>query len=639
MAPPLLALKNARLRIGQQQLFAGLDAMLAQAATGSASSAATARASRRCCASWPGSIELDSGELLHAAASDRRLSAAGAAAARGRDPGRASSWAACRRPSAAMPPATAPRSCWTSWAWTPVAGAGGPLRRRDPPRLAGPGAGGRARRAAPGRAHQPSRPADDRVARGAARGLSRLVRRDQPRSPLPDPSLDPDLVARPRHAAQQRPAAMPDSRTGASRSWPPRKRRSRAWTSGWRPRRTGCTAGVTARRKRNMGRLRQLHDLRAQRRQIIAPQGSRPAARRRAGAVSGRLVIEARRSASASPGGRSCRASRPASCAATGSGIIGPNGAGKTTLLKLLTGELAPDTGTVRLGTNLEIARFDQHRAQLDPNRTPWEILCPHGGDRWRCRASRATSWAICATSCSATSRRASRSRALSGGERNRLLLAKILAQPSNLLILDEPTNDLDIDTLDLLEEMLADYRGHAAAGQPRPRLPRPAGDLDHRVRRCAAAGANMPAATATGCASARPRSRPPRRRARAAHGTGAGTRARIRREAAARAGPAAGTDGHARGEIATIEERLADPGSTPAIRTHSPAPRDELERCAARLAALEERWLELETQREAEAAAGFATAPGHSRPSQIRDRRDLAWRYSTCSDSRKPEG
>ena len=208
-----------------------------------------------------------------------------------------------------------------------------------------------------------------------------------------------------------------------------------------------------------MGRLRQLHDLRAQRQQIIAPQGS-VRLQAASGAVSGRLVIEADNIGKEFAGrpvlaGFSTRILRGDRV-----GIIGPNGAGKTTLLKLLTGELAPDTGSVRLGTNLEIARFDQHRAQLDPNQTPWEILCPHGGDRLEVMGQSRHVVGYLRDFLFRDEQARQPARALSGGERNRLLLAKILAQPSNLLILDEPTNDLDVDTLDLLEETLAGFGG-----------------------------------------------------------------------------------------------------------------------------------------------------------------------------------
>ena len=217
--------------------------------------------------------------------------------------------------------------------------------------------------------------------------------------------------------------------------------------------------GVTARRKRNMGRLRNLQDLRQQRRQLIAPPGT---VKLPGGtpAMSGRLVIEAEgitkrfgdRTVLEPFSTRILRGDRV--------GVLGPNGAGKTTLLKLLTGELEPDSGTVRLGTGLEIARFDQHRAQLDPEQTPWEVLCPHGGDRVRVHGFSRHVVGYLRDFLFRDEQARQPVKALSGGERNRLLLAKILAQPANLLILDEPTNDLDIETLDLLEEMLADHPG-----------------------------------------------------------------------------------------------------------------------------------------------------------------------------------
>ena len=217
--------------------------------------------------------------------------------------------------------------------------------------------------------------------------------------------------------------------------------------------------GVTARRKRNMGRLRNLMDLRQQRRQLIPPPGTvnLPGT---TPAMSGRLVIEAEgitksfgeRTVLQPFSTRILRGDRV--------GVLGPNGAGKTTLLRLLTGELAPDTGAVRLGTGLEIARFDQHRAQLDPDRTPWEILCPHGGDRVDVQGTSRHVVGYLRDFLFRDEQARQPVRALSGGERNRLLLARILARPANLLILDEPTNDLDIETLDLLEELLADHPG-----------------------------------------------------------------------------------------------------------------------------------------------------------------------------------
>ena len=157
-------------------------------------------------------------------------------------------------------------------------------------------------------------------------------------------------------------------------------------------------------------------------------------------------------------------------------GIVGPNGAGKTTLLNLLTGALAPDAGEVRLGTNLAQVTLDQRRESLDPAQTLAEALTGGSGDT---------------VPVGGQSRHVDRLHeglpvppgagphpggVLSGGERARLTLARIFARPSNLLVLDEPTNDLDLETLDLLQEKLAEYRRHGAARQPRPRLHRPRG-------------------------------------------------------------------------------------------------------------------------------------------------------------------
>jgi ATP-binding cassette subfamily F protein uup len=141
-------------------------------------------------------------------------------------------------------------------------------------------------------------------------------------------------------------------------------------------------------------------------------------------------------------------------------GIVGPNGAGKTTLLKLLTGQVAPDSGSIRIGTNLEMVTLDQQRAALDPARTLAETLTDGHGDMVQVGAERRHVIGYMKDFMFKPEQARTPVGTLSGGERGRLLLACALARPSNLLVLDEPTNDLDFETLDLLEEMLTDYAG-----------------------------------------------------------------------------------------------------------------------------------------------------------------------------------
>ncbi|MBI3444852.1 MAG: ATP-binding cassette domain-containing protein [Magnetospirillum sp.] len=221
--------------------------------------------------------------------------------------------------------------------------------------------------------------------------------------------------------------------------------------------------GVTARRKRNMGRLRALQGLRndrSERKTAFLESGRQVNLATDAGDISGRLVIEAVNVDKSFGDKRICQGFSTRILRGDRVGLIGPNGAGKTTMLRMLTGELAPDGGTIRLGTNLETAYFDQRRAALDPDKSVWDTLTDGRGDNvWvRGRPQHVVGYMKDFLFSEAQAR--TPVRALSGGERNRLLLAKLLAKPSNLLILDEPTNDLDMDTLDLLEEVLADYEG-----------------------------------------------------------------------------------------------------------------------------------------------------------------------------------
>ena len=216
--------------------------------------------------------------------------------------------------------------------------------------------------------------------------------------------------------------------------------------------------GVTARRRRNMGRLRRLQQLRQERREQIKMTGSVNLEAETA-ELRSKMVIEAKH-ISKSFGDReivkdfSIRVIKGNKI-----GIVGPNGSGKTTLIKLLTKRLEPDSGFVRIVKNLEEAYFDQNRITLDPKKTLWKTLCNEGDHIWvRGHFRHVVAYlkdflfkpdqAQCPVST------------LSGGEKNRLMLALALAKQSNFLVLDEPTNDLDMDTLDLLQEVLDDYEG-----------------------------------------------------------------------------------------------------------------------------------------------------------------------------------
>ncbi|MCP8896905.1 ABC-F family ATP-binding cassette domain-containing protein [Shinella daejeonensis] len=217
--------------------------------------------------------------------------------------------------------------------------------------------------------------------------------------------------------------------------------------------------GVTARRKRNMRRLGELHDMRARYRGHKGPQGSVQASASDA-QDSGKLVIEADKIAK-SFGERaivapfSIRVHR-GDCI----GLVGPNGAGKTTLLKMLVGQLAPDSGAVRLGTNLEIAVLDQRREDLNLDDTLAHYLTDGRGETLLVNGEQRHVTGYMKEFLFQPEQARTPIRNLSGGERARLMLARILSRPANLLILDEPTNDLDIETLDLLQEIVASFAG-----------------------------------------------------------------------------------------------------------------------------------------------------------------------------------
>jgi ATP-binding cassette subfamily F protein uup len=224
--------------------------------------------------------------------------------------------------------------------------------------------------------------------------------------------------------------------------------------------------GISARRKRNQGRVRALGEMRKARAEQIRRQGTADMALE-AGPKSGKRVVEAQ-GISKAFGNKTIlapfdlRIQRGDRIA-----FVGPNGVGKTTLLKMLTGEMAPDGGEVILGTNLDLAVFDQNRAQLDADASLWENLTGDPGlgvsgraDQVMVRGQPRHVVGYLKDFLFSEAQARAPVRSLSGGEKARLLLAKLMARESNVLVLDEPTNDLDVETLDLLQDLLGDYDG-----------------------------------------------------------------------------------------------------------------------------------------------------------------------------------
>jgi ATP-binding cassette subfamily F protein uup len=288
-------------------------------------------------------------------------------------------------------------------------------------------------------------------------------------------------------------------------------------------------------------------------------------------------------------------------------GIVGPNGAGKTTLLKLLTGQVAPDSGTIRIGTNLEAVTLDQQRAALTPTRTLAETLTDGHGDMVQVGAERRHVIGYMKDFMFKPEQARTPVGTLSGGERGRLLLACALARPSNLLILDEPTNDLDFETLDLLQDMLSDYAGTVLlVSHDRDFLDRVvtstlAAEGDGRWTEYAGGYSDMMAQRQSDVPSRQPVAAAPSQRAQTAPKTDTG---------AASARKMSFKDRHAleklpsqiaalQAEAARLRQVLANPDLYAKDPKRFAATSAALAKAEAGLAEAEERWLELEMQRE----------------------------------------
>ena len=361
--------------------------------------------------------------------------------------------------------------------------------------------------------------------------------------------------------------------------------------------------GVTARRARNEGRRRRLVAMRQEKAESLRLARGDMSLATAAVQPSGKRVLEAK-SVTKAYGGRtliqgfSTRVLRGDRVA-----IVGPNGAGKTTLVKILLGEIVPDAGSVKLGVGLDIVYVDQARADLAEDITLWSALAPLGGDQVMAQGRPRHVAAYAKDFLFRDDQLRQPVTSLSGGERNRLLLARALARPSNVMVLDEPTNDLDMDTLDLLEDMLADYAGTLIlVSHDRDFIDRLATStiaLDGRGHAVETPGGwkdflsqnpgflEPPEPTAVRRAKPAP---PPRPAAPMAKLSFKDQRRLAELEARLAALP---------GEIAAMEHRLHDPGlyaRDPAAFARTSA---ALEAARDALAAAEEAWLDLETLKE----------------------------------------
>jgi ABC transport system ATP-binding/permease protein len=216
---------------------------------------------------------------------------------------------------------------------------------------------------------------------------------------------------------------------------------------------------VTARRKRNMRRVELLGTLRTQQKEHVGKQGNLRLTVSD-GAMSGKLVAEVTKLSKSFSARKIVSGLDLLVLRGNRLALVGPNGAGKTTLIKLVTGQILPDAGVVKLGTNLEIVSLDQNRASLKPDDIVADVITGGRGSSVTINGEVKHVMTYMKDFLFRPEQARTPVSVLSGGERARLILARELAKPSNVLILDEPTNDLDLETLDLLQEMLADYPG-----------------------------------------------------------------------------------------------------------------------------------------------------------------------------------
>ncbi|MEW5685106.1 MAG: ABC-F family ATP-binding cassette domain-containing protein [Pseudomonadota bacterium] len=364
--------------------------------------------------------------------------------------------------------------------------------------------------------------------------------------------------------------------------------------------------GVTARRARNEGRRRRLLELRAARSERLRETRGTMNIGLESSGVSGKRVVEAKGLSKAfgdrvilkNFSTRILRGDRVA--------IVGPNGAGKTTMVKLLLGEMESDEGSVKLGTNLTVTYIDQARAALSPEMTLKDVLTPLGGDQVLVRGVPKHVNAYAKDFLFKDSQLRQPVKSLSGGERNRLLLARALANPANVMVLDEPTNDLDMDTLDLLEDLLADYDGTLIlVSHDRDFIDRLATStigLDGTGRAVETPGGWQDfLGQNPGFFGAPPKIEPPKAAAKPAPAPAAPkVAAKLSYKDQRRLAELETLIADLPGKMATLETALADPG----LYARDPTAFDRFGRALAtakdQLSAAEEEWLELEARREA---------------------------------------